>query len=267
MKRAKDKGTVMGRQFLTSMGGANASFGTTEWGLIQAARTENRTRRRAAMERLASRYWKPIYCYLRKRGRTDQDTKDLTQGFFAEVMLGRQLFRKADASRGRFRAFLLSALNRYVAEVHRASAARKRRPEKGLVPLDLWDADRVPAVSHFACPEDAFHWAWASELLERVLQQVREDCRWGGKEAHWKVFEARVLRPIAERQPAPSLGVVCARCGLSDEAQASNMIVTVKRSFRKCLRRHVRELVDSDEDVDAEIGELMRILSATSAGS
>ncbi len=256
----------MKRQSLTSMGGCNTGFATTEWGLVRAARTENRTRRRAVMEQLAGRYWKPIYCYLHKKGHADQEAKDLVQGFFAEVILGRRLFSRAEESRGRFRAFLLAALNHYVAEVRRAASAKKRRPEKGIVPLDTWDSDRFPAASSFRSPEDAFHWAWASELLDRVLREVQEDCCWGGKEVHWNVFEARVLRPMMEGKPPPTLHVLSARYGIPDESRAANMIVTVKRTFRKCLRLHIRQMVDSEDDVEDEIADLMQALSASGAG-
>jgi hypothetical protein len=39
------------------------------------------------------------------------------------------------------------------------------------------------------------------------------------------------------------------------------MVVTVKRRFRACLERHVRPLVESDDDVAAEIEDLIAALS------
>ncbi len=44
---------------------------------------------------------------------------------------------------------------------------------------------------------------------------------------------------------------------------ASNMIVTVNRRFRDCLRRRVQRFVGSDMDVDEETSNLMTILSNT----
>jgi len=52
-----------------------------------------------------------------------------------------------------------------------------------------------------------------------------------------------------------------------DEAKASNMVITVKRRFQAVLRRHVRQCVDSDAEVNEEIRDLMKIFCRRGAGS
>ena len=37
------------------------------------------------VDRLLRRYWKPVYCYLRHKGYSNENAKDLTQGFFETV--------------------------------------------------------------------------------------------------------------------------------------------------------------------------------------
>ena len=114
----------------TSIGGAHSSFQTTHWSIIQAAKTDDLTRRQTIVGNLMATYWKPVYCYLKRRGYDNETAKDLTQGFFCEIVFGRGLVRKADREKGRFRTFLLTALERYVISVrrHETRAALQGRP-------------------------------------------------------------------------------------------------------------------------------------------
>jgi hypothetical protein len=75
------------------------------------------------------------------------------------------------------------------------------------------------------------------------------------------------MAPILEGQTPPPLSALCAEHRIPDEAKASNMVVTVKRRFRTTLRRHVRQAVGSDAEVEEEICDLMQILSKSGAGS
>ncbi len=249
----------------TSMGGPRDRFETTDWTGIFRAQTQDEDRRRAATEVVCRRYWKPVYCYLRRKGYDNETAKDLTQGFFAEVVLNRELVQKADAAKGRFRNFLLASLERYVLNVHRAEATQKRRPDTALLAMEDIDSFDVPDQAWDATPERAFHRQWAAALLEQVLEEVEQQCLDRDEAAHWQAFRARVVGPIMEDALPLPLNDVCERYGISSPSRASNMIVTVKRRFRAALGRHVRWLVASDADVDQEIEELFAILSAGSA--
>ena len=88
---------------MTDMGGAGQAFLTTHWSIIENVGSSDEDRNQALIGLLLSKYWKPVYCYLRRKGYDNEQAKDLTQGFFHEVVLGRNLIQKADQSRGRFR--------------------------------------------------------------------------------------------------------------------------------------------------------------------
>lgn len=60
--------------------------------------------RRPILDFLIRRYWKPVYCFVRRSGFDDEHAKDLVQEFFM-VVLSKNLFAKADPTRGRFRIF------------------------------------------------------------------------------------------------------------------------------------------------------------------
>jgi len=236
-------------------------FETTRWTLIFDVRSDDPVRNRPALEVLLKRYWSPIYWYLRRRGYDNESAKDLTQGFMAEIMLGRSLVHDADETKGRFRGFLIGALKCYVQNVRRAQRAKKRQPSQGMVELDGLDA-APPDTGSDADPEQAFTYAWASSLLDQALSELADAYAREGKAAYWDCFQARVLGPIMDGDPPVPLPELCARHGIDGEAAISNMLITVKRRFRTVLRRHVRQLVESDDQVDQEINDLMQILAA-----
>lgn len=205
-------------------------------------------------------YWKPVYCYLRRRGCGNEEAKDLTQGFFQEVVLGRELIQRADPDRGRFRTLVLTALDRYVANVHRGRRAQKRIPSEKLIPLEQADMGDLPAALHeFTC-EESFNYAWASELLDRLLLAVKTECQDRGMVTHWKLFYARVLQPIMEDRSPPGLAELCATHGIDEPTRASNMIFAVKRRFHVALKHYVRQSVACDDEISDELAELMQFL-------
>jgi RNA polymerase sigma-70 factor (ECF subfamily) len=237
----------------------DGAFETTHWTQVLDACSDDQPRQQVAIKELLKRCWKPVYCHLCCKGYDTEAAKDLTQGFFYEIVLGRDLIQLADRSKGRFRTFLLTALDRYVTDSHRTEKRKKRMPEGGIINLDDVDWLSVPARDGTPC--EVFDYAWASTVLDQTLSDLEADYRKRGKCAHWDVFRARVLAPIMENAPALSLPELCEKCSIPDPAKASKMIIRVKRRFRTLLRRHVRQLVNSDVEVDDEIRHLMKVFS------
>ena len=247
----------------TSMGGEDEAFQTTSWEEIQDAQKSNETHKKEIIDKLLSRYWKPVYCYLRRKGYENESAKDLTQGFFHEIVLERDFIQQPDETKGRFRTFLLKALDRSVVSAHRTDVAEKRHPKDGLISLKDFDEASLPLPSEAMMPDEAFTYYWASVLLDEVLTEVEQACSQEGKEKYWAVFRARVLKPIMEGIEPPSLTVLCQLLGIESETKVSNMIVTVKRRFQSVMRRRLSLHVSSDEEVKQEICDLMKILSKT----
>jgi RNA polymerase sigma-70 factor (ECF subfamily) len=242
----------------TDSGGPDGVFHTTAWTDVLRAGTDNPDRAREALETLLARYWKPVYCYLRRKGYENDEAKDLTQGFFHTVVLERGLLTKADPARGRFRAFLLTALDRYCADAHRMQTAKKRRPEGALLDLDA--VGPLPGPAPETSPEQAFHAAWAAVLIDQALASVKQGLEETGRRTHWELFRARVVHPTLGGIEPPPLAELCARFGVPDELKASNMITTAKRRFRSALRRHVGELTESPREAAAELAGLRILL-------
>jgi DNA-directed RNA polymerase specialized sigma24 family protein len=249
----------------TIMGGERESFRTTQWTQIQNAGTSEKELQGKSIENLLRRYWKPVYCYLRYKGHDNERAKDITQGFFHEIVLGRDLFQRADSRKGKFRTFLLTALDRYVADVFRKETARKRNPESELIQLDSAELPEIPASSLKNDPNQVFNYAWATNMLDQILEQIKEYFSRTGREEFWLVFQDRILAPIMDNTKAPSLTEICEKYGIENEKKASNMIITVKRRFSTALKNHMRRYVQSDSELEEEFNELIEILSGGGA--
>lgn len=250
----------MKRDDMTDMGGTGQVFLTTHWSIIENVGKSDDDKNQALIGLLLSKYWKPVYCYLRRKGHDNEQAKDLTQGFFHDVVLGRSLIQKADQSKGHFRSFLLIALNRYLITVKTGQDAQKRVPKSKLVRLDIADLHELRQAASELTPEDSFNYAWVSALLEQVLQEAEAKCHEDGKTVHWHIFHDRILEPIMDKTKVPSMTEICRRYGIDSETKASNMVVTVKRRFQTVLRNHLRSLVVSEDQVNEELTEIMRFL-------
>ena len=241
----------------TIIGGGDGHFHTTCWTVIADSHTSDDEKNRLIINDLLGLYWKPVYCYLRRKGYNNESAKDLTQGFFQEIVLGRELIGQADKSKGKFRTFLLTALDRYVIDLHRKESSTKRKPQGDILQLD--DID-IPCSSNTVSPQEEFNHAWVAEILDKTLSQVQEECQQTSKQIHWEVFSAKVLTPIVEDAKPPSLTDLCGKHGIDTEAQASNMITTVKRRLKKHLERNLLQIVSSDSEIEPEISALLNNL-------
>ncbi len=238
----------------------NRKFLTTAWTEINCIDQSDKAHQSVLLGNLLQKYWKPIYCYLRSKGNATEQAKDLTQGFIQEILLGRDLLKQADREKGKFRTFLLTALDRFIVSKHRYETAQKRHPAEKLIPLGDLEITELPEPDNSRTPDQAFHHAWVSQLLEEVLAEVKESCQSRDKQVHWNVFHDRVIAPILNATPPLSIPDICKKYNINSNAQASNMIVTVKRRFQTILVRHVQDLSDTQDDIMQEINSLMKIL-------
>jgi RNA polymerase sigma-70 factor (ECF subfamily) len=249
----------------TTMGGSESKFKTTKWSRILSAKTRNETKRRMILNNLTETYWKPVYCYLRSKGFDNDAAKDITQDFFLEIVLGRDLIQKADQSKGHFRSFLLVALERYVVSTLRYEGRIRRGGRANVIHMEAPDLANLDISESAPDPNHAFCYAWASTLLDQVLAEIKEEYCSTQRARHWEVFNLRVLAPILENTEKPSYKEIGAKYNIADESKIANMVVTVKRRFRSVLKRNLRHLTNSDSEADEEFAEILRILSRQSA--
>jgi len=245
----------------TSIGGAKRTFGATHWTVIESIASKDCIGSRALVGDFLKAYWKPVYCYLRHKGYNSEKAKDLTQGFFHEVVLGRELIQRADRTKGRFRTLLLRALDRYLVSIHRKETAQKRIPENRIISLEDSTFGELPEAAGNLNSDEVFHYVWVCELLDRMIEEVEAECRQIGMSVHWDMFNDRILRPIlASAEPLP-LEELCRKYCINGRTRASGMIFAVKRRFQAAAKRLLRESVASEQEIDEEMLELMKFLA------
>jgi DNA-directed RNA polymerase specialized sigma24 family protein len=242
----------------------------TDWSMIANLHAPDRDLAADALERLVRRYWPAIYAYIRGSGFDIHETADLTQGFVADVVLGRRLIHGADPAKGRLRALLLASVRNYVASHRRrlnrgrirknSSSGTHPPPAVGAIPPWVYTA----AASPVASPEQAFIAQWSATIIHEVLRNVREGCIADGLSAHWEIFDARVARPlITGAKPVPHAQLV-ERHQLAGPAVSANMIVPIKRRFVRALIAEIGLTVKDPAQVEIEIHDLLRALEAHS---
>lgn len=212
---------------------SHAHFLPTHWTLIEALKAPDQTVRTAAMAELARQYWPPVYAHLRRSGRTREQAAELTQGFFADVVLTRQLFERAEPNSFRLRTFLLHALSNYLVDDHRRQAS-SNRPNLA-IPLELIkDEETFQAQWRDQAavdPADEFHRRWALVVLQEALSRCEQHFKAGDRQKHWALFEARVVQPMFSGSQQATIADLASTLGFRSYTDA---IVSL-RSTRKKL--------------------------------
>ena len=237
-----------------------ASATSTNWTLITDAINEDSTTSDQSKSLLAKRYWHAVFAYIRASGRSMVLSEDLTQGFFCDVFLGRNLLSHAQSSRGRFRSLLLSSVRNYLADDFRMKTAKRRMPESGPASsLDNIEGSITPSDEADG-PEIAFNRIWVEELIARTREQVKLDMTENGQAVHWEIFQNRVLAPCQTGcSPTPHEDLANT-WGLKGIAQVSNMLVTAKRRFARQLLENVRETIPDNFSPSSELDDLFQAL-------
>ena len=239
---------------------AAEQFPTTQWSQVARAGHAPITIKRQALDELLRRYVPAIRSHLvyRKRIQADQ-VDDVVQGFVASHVIENDFIAGADQNRGKFRTYLLTALDRYIIGQYRYATAKKRHSGRQ---ANLDDVPE-PAQSRDVSVDRAFDIEWARAMLGQTLEKMEQQCKASGRDDVWGIFECRLLGPILGQCAAPTYGQLVKRFNLVSPAQASNLLVTAKRSFIRMMRSVIGEYALDDQEIDEEIADLMHILSTS----
>ena len=115
-------------------------FSATPWTDVTLAQQSASLAGRAALERLCQLYWYPVYAHIRRSGQAPHDAEDLTQEFFT-LLIEKNYLGAADRKRGRFRSFLLVAVNRFLVNAYHREHTLKRGGGQTFVSIDQQTAE------------------------------------------------------------------------------------------------------------------------------
>jgi RNA polymerase sigma factor (sigma-70 family) len=234
-----------------------AQFTTTHWSVVVTAGDNLHPEAFAALEKLCQTYWYPLYAYVRRRGHSPEDAQDLTQAFF-QRLLASDWIARADQAKGRFRTFLLSGMQNFLANEWQKSQRQKRGAGKTLISLDGLQPEARYRVepSTLESADKLFERRWALTLLETVLQRLEaEQTGAGALEQFSALREALVGEPTLE-----SYAALARRFEVSENTVKS-WVHRLRARYRELLRQTVAETVNGPEEVQDELRFLARILS------
>jgi hypothetical protein len=241
--------------------GPSNGFPATRWTLVGRAGGADEFARPVAIAELVRTYAPALRARLLQTvGGDGHRADDLLQGFLADKVLEQRLIGHADPARGRFRTFLLAALDRYVVDVHRHDAAAMRSPLGKM--LDVDDHRDTLAGRRDATPAAAFDLAWANGVVGEVVATMREECRLADRPDLWAVFELRYLNPATDGVKPESPDSIARRLKLGSAQQVSNLLVTAKRMFTRLFRAVVSRYTADKNEIKGEVAELWRIFAS-----
>ncbi len=228
----------------TAIGGPGARFPATRLSVVESLRSDDADERRRACERLVALYWKPLYKYLRIRwNRSNEDAKDLIQGFFA-IALARETLVTFDASRASFRTFLRVLLDRYTSNEIKSAGRIKRGGSAIALDFDQAEAELARVATGNPDPEELLHREWVRSLFGACVERLRGELSESGRAQQFRVFEAFDLIDDGGRPSYRDLG---SSLGLT-ETTVTNNLAAARRRFRAIVLETLHEMTASEEE-------------------
>lgn len=214
-----DSGTAIGPQ----------AFPSTLWSEILALKG-NPNDRRARLEKLILRYWRPVYWAVRSfPGVRPEEAPDLTQDFFIRILEG-DILPGVDPERGSFRHYLRGALRNLLLQDFRRGNTQKRGGGRRVLSLDFEQAGPEPSAAG-GDPAEVLDRAWARQLLDEALKDLESELAAQGRAVDLEIFRSYDLAGGGE---APSYADLAAKHGIQE--------LEVWRVLRSC-RQRLRGLV------------------------
>ncbi len=230
----------------------NTLFATTHWSVVLRAGAGATTAGATALEELCRSYWYPVYAEIRRRGHGEHNAQDLTQEFFA-CLLRRESFAAASPAKGRFRSYLLGALDYFLGDVRARAASLKRGGGHDIVSFEALDAEtryRAESGTHES-PARAFDRRWLLSLLETGLRALETEQAAAGKSgqfARLKPFLAAETEAGDYRQAAAELGLKTGTVAVA--------VHRLRQRYQEIIRAAVRETLLNPEDLEDELRHL-----------
>jgi DNA-directed RNA polymerase specialized sigma24 family protein len=238
----------------------NAEFWTTCWSAVSLSAQSEVPGSDLARDELCRLYWYPLYAFIRRRGYTADDAKDLTQGFFL-FLFDRKTLRQATPNRGKFRSFLLASLKNYLSSTYHRDKAIKRGGNIHFVSLDFDGGEdrysKEPADA--LTPEKIFDARWAMTLLSQTIESLKTEYGARGKATLFETLKP-FLSLMGNGEP-PGYESVAEKLKLSPGG-VKTLIHRFRKRYAEILRAAVAQTVQDPADIDGEIHALCEALIA-----
>jgi RNA polymerase sigma-70 factor (ECF subfamily) len=234
------------------------SFATTHWSVVLRARAGDESS--TATEALASLcrdYWRPLYAYIRRRGHSPEHAQDLTQEFFFRL-IDRHYLNQVDPAKGKFRSFLLVAVNHFLANEWDRTQTIRRGGRIHFVSFDAASAEEPVAedLSTAKTAEAMFERQWALALLKQVTDTLAAELAAEGRGEQFDQLKGFLI----EGAGAVSWADRAAALGMSEGAPKMS-VQRLRQRFGRALREQIARTVAGPEEVEDEIRALLQAVS------
>jgi RNA polymerase sigma-70 factor (ECF subfamily) len=227
-------------------------FAATRWSVVLAAGHPSSPDCRGALESLCRAYWRPLYIYVRRRVADTNEAQDLTQAFFAEL-LEKNYVRVANAQRGRFRAFLLTAFKHFLSKEWERGKAKKRGGGKIPLSIDVESDDsrfRVEPANELTA-DQLYERDWALTLLGHVMRRLEDEFVQSGRKPQFDELKGFLIGEHA----GCTYSDVAAKLSITPDA-AKMAASRLRRHYRELLRDEIAQTVAGPDYVEDEIRNL-----------
>jgi RNA polymerase sigma-70 factor (ECF subfamily) len=175
--------------------------------------------------------------------------------FCATVGTGSSVARLAAA--GRFRSFLLTTLQNFLADEHDRAVAHKRGAGQPLISLDALDGEARYALepTDDVSPDKLFERRWATTVLEQAWTRLESEYVAEGKTDCFANSDASTRRRktlLATRKP-PAIWA-CQRIRSNRSSTECGVVTSA------LLRAEIAHTVADPAEIDEEIRYLLRVL-------
>jgi RNA polymerase sigma-70 factor (ECF subfamily) len=212
---------------------------------------------KAALSDLCAAYYAPAFAFIRRNAPDEDSARDLTQEFFARLLL-RQGIDTVDPARGRFRSFLLGAVKHFLADIR--DHGRRLKRGAGL-PMESIDpgTDTSPGLQlpdpQALSPDLEFDRKWALTLLDRALAALAEEHRAAGKPGQFDTLKPWLTgdtENISQADAARQLGL--------NESAVKVAIHRLRRRFREAVKNEIAQTLSDRAQVNEELHHLLEAL-------
>jgi RNA polymerase sigma-70 factor (ECF subfamily) len=216
-----------------------SSFGPTHWTHLEQEREAGH-----GDQWFCENYRCPIFAWFRDRF-PHHEAEDLCQEFLCRQVIVGRLVDKADRQRGSLRAFLRTAMQRFVLNTRRNRRTIRTGGSAEHVPL--LDNDLPASGAAPAAPDEIFDRLWAQELLQRAFLRTEQYCL---RRDRGHIFEA--LLPILDGSgPARSHSEIASELGKS-VAYVASALHNIRKRLRMYLLEEIQLTVADHESAAAE---------------
>ncbi len=183
---------------------APGSWKTTQWTLVEMLKDGSHPDLQKVETLLMKHYWQPVFVYISRRGYGLHEAEDLTQSFFANVIIGRKLFTIGDKRIGRLRNLIITSLKNYLHNNYRDLHTKKSGNTPVVIKNEtLLEEDQ--RLHRFDDPATAFDHRWVLSMIEEAASDCKEYLSSLGQEHHWAALEHAIMRPAIGDYPRPRL--------------------------------------------------------------